>query len=364
MNEDNIMTLSYEQKKKYRAAIAAGYFGGYDANPRKWRHSFIGAYLWTHPGRVKVLTTMGNMLGNVPQWEDMTEENLKDFVEELKNQGLAPSSIRTMCGELKAVLNDNYRKVPCEKEEFVRILSIRGTASQAVYLTREEMLRIVRYTPTSKLQEYVHRNFVVEMLTGARLIDAKGLTINNCDAQSGLLSYVPKKTPGIVVRVPIDERLGLRKFLANHKKRETGTDVFNETVRIICRNCGINTIHTITRANKTVTQEKWKLVSSHTARRSFATNLFLSGVSLEDIALMMGHGKNIETTKRYICADRQVTPAVIAYFMPEKKANYIPGTYYKVYNKAIDDVMKILDRTGILTPDGIIYQEIKALRKT
>lgn len=363
MNEDNIRMLTYEQKVKYRAAIAAGYFGGYDANPREWRHTFIGSYIWKYPGRVKMMTTLGNILGHTPTWDDMTEYTLKDLVEELYEQGKAPSSIKTLCGELKAVLNDNHKIVPCDKDDYQRILSIKGTVSQAVYLTREEMSRVIAYKPAGELQRYVHRNFVVEMLTGARLVDSIGLSINNCDKQTGLLSYVPKKTPGIVVRVPIDERFKLRRFLADHKKRNTGIDVFNETVRAICRNCKINTLSTITRANKTVTTEKWRLVSSHTARRTFATNLYLAGVTLEDIAIMMGHGKNIETTKRYICAERQVTPAVIAYFKPTSENDMLPNDKTSIYNKAISDVVEVLDTLEMLEPDGIVYREILALRK-
>ena len=119
---------------------------------------------------------------------------------------------------------------------------------------------------------------------------------------------------------------------------------------------------TVTRANKTITTEKWKLISSHTGRRSFATNLFLAGVSLEDIAMMMGHGKHIETTKRYICAERAATPAVIAYFQ-QVDADKQSEQYKKAYNDAIDDVFEILDTTAMLDKDGIIYREIHALKK-
>jgi hypothetical protein len=40
-------------------------------------------------------------------------------------------------------------------------------------------------------------------------------------------------------------------------------------------------------------------------------------VALEDIAMMMGHGKNIETTKRYICAERALNPNVMSYFQQQ-----------------------------------------------
>jgi integrase len=46
-----------------------------------------------------------------------------------------------------------------------------------------------------------------------------------------------------------------------------------------------------TRGGKTttVTEPKWNLVGSHTARRSFATNAYLSGVPTISIMKMTGH---------------------------------------------------------------------------
>ncbi|MBQ9560583.1 MAG: tyrosine-type recombinase/integrase [Bacteroidaceae bacterium] len=357
-----IRNLSFEQNKKYRHAIDLGYFDAYDDNPREWKHTFVGTFLWKYPGRTKVISTFTAILGHLPLWEDMTDNTLRDLVDEMKQQGLASSSIRTMCAELKAVLNANFRSVPSDKDDFARILSVRKGASQAVYLTRAEMQQFINYKPASALEQYVHRNFIVEMLTGARLVDAQALTINNCNRSTKTLSYVPKKTPGIVVTVPIDERLRLRRFLADVTQRPTCQDVFNDVLRVICRNCQFRTLHTITRANKTVTDEKWKFISSHTARRSFATNLYLAGVTLEDIALMMGHGKNIETTKRYICAERKVSPAIMSYFLPQRDETITPA-YIHGYNAALTEVTAIAIDHGLMTESDIAYRQIADLRK-
>lgn len=156
-------------------------------------------------------------------------------------------------------------------------------------------------------------------MTGARLCDAEKLTINNCDIDTGTLSYVPKKTPGIIVTVPVDERLKLRELLADKYRRPCCNDVFNTIIRRISKECRIDTMCTIRRRGEDVTAPKYELISSHTARRSFATNLYLAGVSIEDIALLMGHGKNIETTKRYICAERPVSTNVMAYFQQQEQ---------------------------------------------
>ena len=309
-----IRGLSFELNKKYCYAIACGYFDTFEDDPRRWKHTFVGAFLWKYPSRVKILNTLKDLLNHEPTWEDIDEELLRDLVDELQEQRLATSSIKTMCAELKAVLNENIRKMPFT--DFAKILSVKGSATQSVYLTTSEMELFLSYHPLTETEHFVHRNFCVGMLTGARRVDTDRLTISNCDIETNMLSYVPQKTPGIVVHVPVDERHNLRMFLADVCHDECCLDTFNDILRRICEHIGIDTVCTVVKAGQNITAPKWQLVSSHTARRTFATNLYLAGVSLEDIAMMMGHGKNIDTTKRYICAERTLNPSVMSYFQP------------------------------------------------
>lgn len=313
MNTDDLVSLTWEQKKKLKAAIKYGFLDDFEKNPREWKHSLVGAMMWRYPNRCPTINRLKNIVGHLPTWDDITDEVLRDFVDDTL-EAITASSAQTICAELKAVLNENKKKIP--STEFMRILTLRGEASQAVYLTREEMQRIIDYKPMTKIERYVRRNFLVEFMTGARRCDAEKLTISNCNPGTGTLSYVPQKTPNIVVTVPVDERLRLRNLLAERINKPMTIDTFNSTLRRICMMCNIDTPCTLFRRGALVTEPKWKLVSSHTARRSFATNLFLAGVSLEDVALLMGHGKNIETTKRYICADREISSNVMAYFQP------------------------------------------------
>lgn len=357
INKDDLVSLSYEQKVRFRAAIEQGYFDDYEDNPREWKHSFVGSFLWKYPSRTATLARLRNIAGHIPQWEDMTDDLLRDFVDE-SLETIAASSVRTTSAELKAVLNANRRKIP--SEDYMRILSVKGEMSQAIYLTREEMNRILRYKPITEQERFVRRNFLIEFLTGARLCDARRLTISHCNIGTGTLSYVPQKTPGIKVTVPVDERMQLRKLLAEDTEIGCCLDSFNEIIRRICMYCHIDDECTIHRCGEEITAPKWQLVSSHTARRSFATNLYLSGITLEDIALLMGHGKNIETTKRYICADRKLSRVVTRYFKKEKK---VPADIEaKSYNKGIDDVLKLLISQDIISTDGLCYQAIDEMK--
>ena len=122
--------LSYERNKKFQFAIECGYFDTWEQDPRKWKHSFVGAFLWKYPSRVKLLNILKDILGTIPEWSDLTDETLRDLVDEMTEQGLATSSIRTMCAELKAVLNENIQHV--QSTSFAKILSVKGTATKSV----------------------------------------------------------------------------------------------------------------------------------------------------------------------------------------------------------------------------------------
>ena len=72
-------------------------------------------------------------------------------------------------------------------------------------------------------------------------------------------------------------------------------------------------ILTLYNFGETKTQEKWKYVTSHTARRTFATNLYLNGVDLYTISQLCGHS-SVEVTKTYICCNPNIDDKVMQYF--------------------------------------------------
>ena len=62
---------------------------------------------------------------------------------------------------------------------------------------------------------------------------------------------------------------------------------------------------------KEIRVEKYALISTHTARRSFATHLQRSKVPLSSISMALGH-KKVTTTMRYLRLGVDVTAAILA----------------------------------------------------
>ena len=103
------------------------------------------------------------------------------------------------------------------------------------------------------------------------------------------------------------EQLELQKF-------DFSLTMYNRMIKIICKEAGVSAESSIYKAGKKQTGPKWQFVSSHTARRSFATNLYLAGCDLYTISRMMGH-TSVDMTERYICCGlRELDSRVMRYF--------------------------------------------------
>lgn len=312
--------LTPQQQEKYANAIRQGYFATYDG--LRWRHTFYGAYIWKHPGRVKTLNLFRDLLGRAPEWEDLTDDNLRDFREAV-TEAYAPNSARTIFAELNAVIRENAATKHIPSVQYGEVLHARRVPTQAVALTDGEVRRIHLYHPRTLTLRHAKRIFMLELLCGARLSDCIRLSADNIAPDGRTITYVSQKSH-TVVTVPVHP--WLREYLTPFSPREpktASTATYNAAVRDICRACGIDTPVKVFTAGREKRGHKWEFVTTHTGRRSFATNLALKGVPLEQIALLMGHMNgnvpNIAMTQRYIVGRIGLSPEAFAAFR-------LPGT--------------------------------------
>lgn len=300
-----VTELPFEVRKKYRYACQQGYMAGY--NTTAWRRSFVGAFITKYPDRINVLNIFRDMLGHIPRWTDITDFVLEDFRRELDKK-MCQSSVRTICQVVKAFLTSSKGEVKFKSERYVSILSAHREPSQAVYLDDKEIEAIDKYEPQNEKERAAKRVFMIEALTGARHSDAERLVPENI--QGDRLKYVPTKTTNCIVSVPVHKLLP--KYL-NERTKTLAMSTLNSTLRQICRKVGINQRIALFRAGENTTGEKWEYVSSHTGRRSFATNLFLRNVDISIIQRFMGHS-DTKITQGYICAQKEEDDNVLDFF--------------------------------------------------
>jgi len=302
--------MTYFESKQYRNAYSRGYFVGYDDDPKAWRNTFAGVYVLKYPGRISVLDEMTNLVGHIPTWEDLTDENLREFVNVICEK-YAANSAHTFFAELKAVLNDFADEKPIASKRFNKILKVKREQSQAVYLTLDELKKIIDYQPQSNYERYVKKIFIIEALTGARNCDSKRLSIANCDDNLRTITYFSQKTHKSVT-LPIWN--DVLQFLSDPIDTSISLVYFNRLLREICRRCKIDENVSIYTRGKLTTGPKWQFVSSHTGRRSYATNLYILHVEPSTIAQFMGHSSPEITIRRYILGYREVTPDMMTIF--------------------------------------------------
>lgn len=303
--------LTFKQNKDLQRAIFKGYLEGYEDDPRKWRHSFVGTFLTKYPKRVKTLDVLTDIVGHTPEWQDFDDVLVSDFMHEY-GQTHSANTNKVIFAELRSVLNSC---VTGEMKQlmFPRALYRREEPSQAVYLDEIET-EIIRtdFIPKSDIDRYVKKIFMIESFTGARSSDSRRLTPDNCDFRTDTLSYVSQKTKQLV-SLPVHEHL--MEFLSDPiSLPNMYVATFEDGIRRMCRVCGIDQRTTLYRRGEQQSGPKYKFVTSHTARRSFATNLYLRGVDPAVIAQFMGHTTQETTIRRYIIGRRRVKDTDIRFF--------------------------------------------------
>lgn len=265
----------------------------------------------------KMILRFEDATGEQCTWDALTKPNLSRFVGKLQEE-VSQNSAKQYIAMFKAVLN-LYSEMHSLPGGWDKVASVKADMSQHIYLTDDEVQALLDYKPANRNERYVRNSFVLSCLTGARHSDAMAFTKSN--VSGGFLTYVSRKTR-IESRVPVSpavERLLDENKAYNFGKMEVTGMTYNLNIRKICRSVGINSTVKVYCGGEYSEGEKWEFVASHTARRSFATNLYLYNVDgiypfeIRQISEMLGHS-SVEMTERYIVASRPFTDSGISYF--------------------------------------------------
>lgn len=282
------------------------------------------AFFSKYPKYYKVLTMWKDANGEIPTWENLTKAHLIAFSDYLCNV-VAQSSAKTYCAMLKSVINAYSDQIELPRG-WEKALSVKSDTSQSVYLNEDELQRIIDYTPDTETEAIVQQQFIVAALTGARHSDAATFTSKN--VINGRLVYVSKKTH-IKAEIPLspvvadilnldvenrNDKFCKSRYAGAHAKSVTDP-CFNKTIRHICKYCDIDGQISLYRRGEFVEGLKYEFVTGHTARKSFASNLYLRGADIYTISRMLGHTSVEMTAQKYIvCPIRELSNEVQTYF--------------------------------------------------
>jgi integrase len=164
--------------------------------------------------------------------------------------------------------------------------------AEAIYLTEAELQRIKMTILPNRHLDNVRDLFLLACYTGVRSQDYDKLNNDSLINNGTMLKVRTEKTDEevIIPLHPIAKAI-LEKY--NGTPRIISNQKFNEYIKDVCRIVGLTESVTISRTcggKKTrITKPKYNFVSSHTARRSFATNAYKAGVPTLAIMAITGH---------------------------------------------------------------------------
>lgn len=306
-----------------------------DASERRDKY-FADYFEYTYIPRYKgvrgidTLKIYNTVLHKLKQFQEyrrchLTFENINiDFYNRFQEWFFSQGFSRNYFGNVVKVIKQVYKEARvCDKlhsgtgTEHRDFAAPKDTAD-AVYLTTEELDKIYRLPITAEhVQDPKHPIngdwmekkikalkrarglFLIGCYTGLRVSDFSRLS----DAHVGKYITIKTQKTGTPVVIPIHPVVHAI-IASGFDLTDTVSDQkLNAQIKELCRLAGITNEVLVNKnvggKNVEVTLPKYKLISSHTARRSFATNAYKAGVPTIAIMKITGHTKE-STFLKYI----------------------------------------------------------------
>lgn len=240
-------------------------------------------------------------------FENMNLDFYNSFISYLISKDLNPNSIGKEIKNLKTFLsaaNDfGYTTNIIHKHKKFKKPS---KETDSIYITQSEIDALYRHDLSeNKRLERVRDLFVFGCYVGLRFSDFSSLKPENIQIIDGekFICKITKKTneqvwiPCHPIILEIFEKYGNN---TNNLPQAPSNQKFNDYIKEASK---LTKLTEKGRLSKDPNKELWECISSHTARRSFATNYFLEGFSTLHLMKITGHRtetaflKYIRTTK-------------------------------------------------------------------
>ncbi|RXG33010.1 tyrosine-type recombinase/integrase [Leeuwenhoekiella marinoflava] len=228
-------------------------------------------------------------------FDSFDKEFYSQFITHLEEEGYALNTIGKHIKNLKAFLRFGLEEEYHTNIKFTKY-EVPKEDSISVYLDENEIEKLHKTDLSfDKRWEVTRDVFLIGCYTGQRISDYNGLNLNDISTINGKEYFqIFQQKTGNEVSVPITTEIReIMQRYNNQPPPKIYEQDLNDDIKKICRKIGLkNKVKIIkTKGGKKTTEsiEKHKLISSHTARRSFCTNLYKKGMPTIDIRYFSGH---------------------------------------------------------------------------
>lgn len=261
---------------------------------------------------IKILEKFEKKHGGTLRFDTIDLTFYRKFVGLLEEEGYSLNSIGKHIKNLKIFLNDALTNGVSNNVIFKsRTFKVLSETTTEIYLTEEEIKSLAEKDFSNRPRIELARDiFLIGCYTGQRVSDYNGLTNENIEFLDGhkFIKIKQKKTDTPVL-IPITD------CIQNVMKRYNGNfppklsePILRENIKTACSTVGFKELVYVsyTKGGKIIKKgvPKYNLVKTHTARRSFCTNYYVAGKSIQNIMLFSGHKTEREFYK-YIRIEKE-----------------------------------------------------------
>ena len=254
-----------------------------------------------------------NWKGEKLNFNDIDLDFYRDYTAFLMQHNYSINSIGKCIKKLKQIVLNAYEEGfpmnPAVRGKGFKVYSVK---SDAIYLTKEELDAMEETDLSGFPESYsIARDiFMIGVWTAQRVSDYNNLRKENIVGTSTLSIRLTQKKTGKRVIIPCCSKLRgiIDKYPDNLP--HLYDQKINKLIKEIGRMAGIDEIVETSSTKGGIPSKiylpKWQLIQTHTARRTGATLMYLSGMDVYDICKITGHS-SIQNLERYIKANELET---------------------------------------------------------
>jgi integrase len=252
-------------------------------------------------------------------FDDINLDFYYDFVKYLSiEKSFAANTVGKYIKTIKTFLNEATEKGYNTKIDFrSKHFSAPYEEVDKVYLTGLDIDEIYKLDLSKDLKlDRVRDLFIIGCYIGQRFSDMENLNIKDVKWEKGapVITIRTIKTSE-KVSIPLHPRvIKIINKYDNNFPRAISNQKTNEYIKDICKAAKLNDTYSTSKKEKGLKvktrKEKWELITTHTARRSFSTNLFMARVPVLSIMKMTGH-KTEKSFMGYICMTSEENAATL-----------------------------------------------------
>lgn len=251
------------------------------------------------------------------QFNELDVKFHRDFTNFLSDRkNLATNTIGGYVKNLKVFAKHAHKEgYPVNPQILSSDFFVAEEKSESIYLNEDEINSLFNLNGLTERQRKVRDWAIIGLWTGLRVSDW-----DKFNPKGDLVEIETEKTGRRVV-IPLHRQV--KKIIKNGLPEPCSNGEFNRMIKIVCKEAGITQKVYGSRRNPETNRlekgmiEKNLLVSSHTCRRSFATNNYLMGIDTLTIMQITGH-----TTEKNFLKYIKVTPDEHAKRLLEKWNEY------------------------------------------